>query len=109
MERRSDVWSCSLCQRNIMRAEVDRGRCDKEQNPHDATVSLHTFPDYHSPMYVRGERVAIPLVRRAKLGGFVQGDASEPTHLFAQSNVALTRPRRQTAGPFVRRYLRGVR
>jgi hypothetical protein len=28
----------------------------------------------------------------------VQGGASEPTHLFAQSNVALTRPRRQTAG-----------
>ena len=61
MERRSDVWSCSLCQRNIMRAEVDRGRCDKDcKNPHDASVSLRTFPDYHSPMYVRGERVAIP-------------------------------------------------
>jgi hypothetical protein len=28
-----------------MRAEVDRGRCDKEQNPHDASVSLHTFPN----------------------------------------------------------------
>ena len=44
-----------------MRAEVDRGRCDKDcKKPHDASVSLRTFPDYHSPMYVRGERVAIP-------------------------------------------------
>jgi hypothetical protein len=34
----------------------------------------------------------------AKLGGFVQGGDLEPTHLFAQSNVALTRPHRQTAG-----------
>jgi hypothetical protein len=28
LERRSDVWSRNLCERNFMRAEVDRGRCD---------------------------------------------------------------------------------
>jgi hypothetical protein len=87
LERRSDVWSCSLCQRNIMRAEADRGRCDKDcKNPHDAS-SLRTFPDYHSPMYVRGERVAIPACPAACSVGF----ASRGTcHTCSDSLAMLT-------------------
>ena len=78
---RCDVWSRSLCEGNFMRAEVDRGRCDKDcKKPHDASVSLRTFPDYHSPMYVRGERVAIPacqvyLPHMLRQLGDVGGDA----------------------------------